>query len=261
MCVGGGAWDLWVGLCVGGTKGCPGLSLQGFFTAPSTAQHLCPGRGPSAQAWAREGRRHSRSARSPSAGARPRSDGQVTGPPWLQKRIPAPVVRQPLAGGRGMRGGCGSVSAAAAGRREAGGAPPRSPLCRDRWCVGVEAPSNMALSRKSMVDSVYTVWNTCPSSEHSSSAAACRGTVAPSWAAPGGQPAPQPFPPRPCQPPHRPAWGGAGAALPAQVPCTHTPTPTRLQRKQDRTRVSGGTVAGSPPSRVREWDRGEGPRG
>lgn len=56
-------------------------------------------------------------------------------------------------------------------------ARPCSPL-RDRWWVGVEAPSNMALSRKSMVDSVYTIWNTCPSRAHSSSAATCRGDTA-----------------------------------------------------------------------------------
>lgn len=29
-----------------------------------------------------------------------------------------------------------------------------SPLCRDRWRVGVDAPSNIARSKKSMVDSV-----------------------------------------------------------------------------------------------------------
>lgn len=34
------------------------------------------------------------------------------------------------------------------------GPPSHIPLCTDRWWVGVEAPSNIARSRKSMVDSV-----------------------------------------------------------------------------------------------------------
>lgn len=58
------------------------------------------------------------------------------------------------------------------------GCPPRCSPLRDRWWVGVEAPSNMALSRKSMVDSVYTIWKTCPSRAHSSSAATYRRDAA-----------------------------------------------------------------------------------
>lgn len=44
----------------------------------------------------------------------------------------------------------------------------------------------MARSRKSMVDSVYTIWKTCPSREHSSSAATCRAEQ--SWTFPGSLP-------------------------------------------------------------------------
>lgn len=47
-----------------------------------------------------------------------------------------------------------------------------SPLYRERCLVGVVAPSKMALSKKSIVDSVYTIWKTWLSKRHSSSAAA-----------------------------------------------------------------------------------------
>lgn len=84
--------------------------------------------------------------------------GTIQGPRRCQRHPSTPTPTRRICGGPGLP-------------------PPCSPL-RDRWWVGVEAPSNMALSRKSIVDSVYTIWNTCPSRAHSSSAATCRGDAA-----------------------------------------------------------------------------------
>lgn len=98
----------------------------------------------------------------------------------------------------------------------------------------------MALSRKSMVDSVYTIWKTCPSREHSSSAATCRGDKAgPSWAAcrpPGSsdaQPAPGPRAlaphrltgPQGDQPTSRRFSGPKGARCVCQLPALLFPRP------------------------------------
>lgn len=76
----------------------------------------------------------------------------------------------------------------------------------------------MALSRKSMVDSVYTIWNTCPSSEHSSSAATCggqSGTSLSSFQRPGPQ----------ASAPRFPAGQHAPAALPPAQLAPHPSQP------------------------------------
>lgn len=164
---------------------------------------------------------------------RPRSAScEVPGPPVVPGKNSSPEV-QAAAGGPGP--GEGRVRSVPAPARRC------SPLCRDRWCVGVEAPSNMALSRKSMVDSVYTIWNTCPSSEHSSSAATCRAE----WQLQSVRAAARAqIVPLPGHPPPLPAWGGWGSTPNARPPPAAEAGPDGITRGDGRWVTSHGCGKG-----------------